>query len=243
MLDFGKLRINVCSIIRNDRLGEVFWPGPLLGRPEIMGHKLQHFMPVSLCVRLSCYWLSFNNAFTEKLVLNADLWVCIFWQRLNESNTSRTEMTFKFYSLLYVARPMRTHVLFFLLLLACSSSRILLQQGIWKFKVELDLLLCILLLWSLFFLATTLNSDKFLLFSYSNESTLNREVCIAVTLEYIYLASHLDFFIIWAVIFVASWIISRVCATAAELFLVIIWVILLNCFLVLPGQSPLMYYY
>ena len=92
---------------------EVFWSGPLLGRPEIMGHKLQHFMPVSLCVRLSCYWLSFNNAFTEKLVLNADLWVCIFWQRLNESNTSRLEMTFKFYSLLYVARPMRTHVLFF----------------------------------------------------------------------------------------------------------------------------------
>ena len=175
LLNFGKMRIKFVVLL--EMIGwEVFWPGPLLGRPEIMGHKLQHFMPVSLCVRLSCYWLSFNNAFTEKLVLNADLWVCIFWQRLNESNTSRLEMTFKFYSLLYVARPMRTHVLFFLLLLACSSSRILLQQGIWKFKVELDLLLCILLLWSLFFLATTLNSDKFLLFSYSNESTLNREV-------------------------------------------------------------------
>ena len=105
--NYAQVRIiKVC--VRNG-LGVLAWPTI---RPEIMGHKLQHFMPV-LCVRLSCYWLSFNNAFTEKLVLNADLWVCIFWQRLNESNTSRLEMTFKFYSLLYVARPMRTHVLFF----------------------------------------------------------------------------------------------------------------------------------
>ena len=106
----------------------------------------------------------------------------------------------------------------FFLLLACSSSRILLQQGIWKFKVELDLLLCILLLWSLFFLATTLNSDKFLLFSYSNESVYTKQRSIAVTLEYIYLASHLDFFIIWAVIFVASWIISRVLRHSSRTF-------------------------
>ena len=96
--------------------------------------------------------------------------------------TLQDEMTFKFYS---VSGQAKITALFLLL------RSILLQQGIWKFKVELDLLLCILLLWSLFFLATTLNSDKFLLFSYSNEYTKQSS-----SNPSIYLASHLDFFII-----------------------------------------------